>query len=77
LALELKELPVVPAVLPPAELLPDLDSESHRVVDQGVLKLDINTSTGSGPLRRVLKRLGVVVVAFGRGTVAAGYVAAI
>jgi hypothetical protein len=41
------------------------------------LKLDINTSTGSGPLRRVLKRLGVVVVAFGRGTVAAGYLAAI
>ena len=64
MALEPKELPVaLPAVSRPA-----MDWESHPVARRVALELDINTSTGSEQLRRVLKQVKVVVVAFGRGS---------
>ncbi len=62
--LELADLPVVRLVVSP----PARGSESRQVADQvAAQKLDINTSTESKQLRRVLRQVEVVVVAFGRG----------
>jgi len=60
---EQKALPVVVVALPVWQ--PVMDSVLRRVAEWAVEKLDINTSTVSEPLRRVLKQVEVVVVAFG------------
>jgi uncharacterized protein len=61
--LELKELPI--ASLSASQ--PVMDSDSRLVADWLVAELEINTSTETESLRRVLKQVEVVVVAFGRG----------
>jgi hypothetical protein len=52
-------------VLPPV-----MDSGSRPVAAQVVQQLDINTSTELEPLRRVLKQVEVVDVAFDPGAIA-------